>query len=425
MSKCFSLAVPLALALAAAPPASPQEVLKPKDQQKIGRRIADYLEAFDKEKGITEAQEGLQKELEKIGKKHGDDPLQAALALSADLGKALYYSTDYNASARKVKGGSVETYEAEFNGAEISYSVWAPKKYKPKDGPYPLILAIPGVDSGGKNQRSQDHLIEDWKDADLRAGAVIVAFDMPEDREAWAAMSSAEGQPGGVPTVMVPFGRVRTTYAIDFDRVFLAGRGPGVAAAVNLAAMYPHLFAGVIGRAGDVGDTDPTNFRNLPTFFAGAGAGATAFSEKLAALGVENCTIVPDATEADVWAWMQDHPRQGNPLHVTLRPGSPIPNKAYWVQVPPVQGGEDTLVDVVVDRESNTVTVTGKGVESVTLYFNDQIVDLSKPVHVVCNGQASEHKIVRNLTVALDLITRGHNDPGRFYVAQKRFDLPQ
>jgi len=417
------------LALAAGPTTlAPQTVLKEKDHKKIGREIADYFEAVQEEEGIHDALEDVQEELEKVGKKQDkDDPLQAALSLSADLGRALWYATDYNKTSRNFKGGSVEGEELE--DLEIGYAVMAPSKYRPKNGPYPLILAIPGL-KGGENKKSTDHLIEDWKNGDIRDGAFVVACDMPADAADWNKISepSSDGSPGGLARLMYVFRELRNTAAIDFDRVYVAGRGlGGVETALRLAQTFPHLFAGVIGRAGDApSGLDVTNFRNLPVFFAGAGAGATEFEEAAGAEGFGDLVhIEPAGDEAAIWAWIQENPRRANPAHVSLRPGSPIPNKAYWLEVPPQQSSDENRVDAVIDREQNQITVTGEGIEQVTIYFNDQLVDLGRPVKFVCNGVESEQQIQRNLTNALRLCYGGQNDPGRFYVAFREFDLAE
>ena len=70
---------------------------------------------------------------------------------------------------------------------------------------------------------------------------------------------------------------------------------------------------------------------------------------------------------------MQEHPRAANPARVTLVPGSPIPNKAYWVEIPPIDAEGGASITAEADRESNTVTVTANGVDTVTLYFNDKL----------------------------------------------------
>ena len=417
-----------AAARAAAPPAAAAQTLKEADQEKIGRLFAKYIEARGEEKGINEAQEAIQKELEKLGKRQeGNSPLQAALALSADLGRAYYYSVDYVKSSRQVKAGAIETREIEVtypSETTISYSVWTPAKYKPREGPYALILALPGVE-GGVVEKSSEHLVQHWQSGELRDQCIIAALDLPEDLESWDDLEASGAKPGGVSSLLFVFKELRDNWAIDFDRVFLAGRGPGVDAALRIGAKYPHLFAGVIGRTGVANEMPVDNFRNLPTFFAGVGDGGTKFQEATQALGFENCTIQGDADEAAVLAWVLATPRAANPLSVSLRPGTPIPNKAYWLEVPRTETTPETLVKADIDRETNTVTVAGTGVDSVTLYFNDQLLDLSKPVHVVCNGVSSEHQLSRNLATALDLMYRGTNDPGRFYVAVRTFDLKE
>jgi hypothetical protein len=214
---------------------------------------------------------------------------------------------------------------------------------------------------------------------------------------------------------------LRETYAVDADRVYLVGRGPGVAAAMSLASRYPHLFAGVVGQAGDVGEVEWQNFRNLPTFLQGGGAEATAFFQAIDA-EYKNCTEKADVEPAEIWAWMQQNPRVSNPTVVTLKPGSPIPNKAYWIEIPPTDAS-DVTIKAVADRATNTITVTGTGVEAITIYFNDLLVDLDKPVNVILNGREQEALIRRSVDEMLALIVRGTSDSGKIYVARRVYDI--
>jgi hypothetical protein len=192
-----------------------------------------------------------------------------------------------------------------------------------------------------------------------------------------------------------------------------------------IAARNPDRFAGVIGRSGDPAEMPCDNFKNLPTLFAGAGGGATAFADKCTKAGYDNnCTIKPEATEADIWAWIKDHPRISYPPKVVLLPGSPLPNKSYWLEIPPWDGQGTAIVKGSIDRATNTITIEGEGVRSVTLYFNDILVDMDKPVKVVCNGSEHTDVIPRNLGVMLELLTSGRLDPSKIYTASKEFDLP-
>jgi hypothetical protein len=404
--------VALALALAAARLPAPAGELSERDHKAIGESLAAYFAARDKGEGITDALASLNETLEKIEKKAKG---RAALAMVEDLGQAFWLAEEYD-QEKGVKKGRIDTYEAEVRPEwTFSYALHAPKKYDPRRGGYPLLLCIPD-----KGEKPEQHLIEDWVDNDLREEVILVAVGMPEDVARWSDRSSG----GGAGQVLYTLSRVRRQYAIDFDRVFLAGSGAGVAAALEIASSSPDNFAGVIGRMGDVGEaTGHENFSNLPSFFAGAGANATAFAEKLKKEAHENCTLAASAGEAEIRAWMQQQKRVANPPKVVLKTGSPYPNKAYWLSTPAVSGAS-SLIKATIDRESNTVTVEGTGVESVRLYFNDVLVDLDKPVKVVCNGAESTDLIPRNLSVLLDLYWNGACDPGRLYTAVRPYDMP-
>lgn len=390
------------------------EALKTADHEALAKQIAGYFKARRKEEGVDKAREQVKDELDRIKKKlKGRDPL----SLTSDLGKALWHSFDYE-SAKGVTKGKVKEVKAPEEGMDVTYATWVPAKYDPKKA-YPLVLCIP--DKGAK---VTDHLTEKWLSADIRDNAILAAVPMPGDDIATWADTGVSGKPGGGAHVLIVFREVSRTYAIDFDRVFLAGRGEGVAAAVAIASRYPDRLAGVIGRSGDPSEIPCENFRNLPTFFAGGGAGATAFSEKGAKAGYNNCTLKPEGQEADVWAWIQDHPRISNPAEVVLLPGVQFPNKAYWLQIPPWDGQGTALIKATIDRGSNTVVVDGEGMTQVELYFNDVLVDMDKPVKVVCNGAEHLDVIPRNLTTTLDLFVRARSDPGKVYTATKQYDLP-
>jgi hypothetical protein len=395
------------------------EVLKGADRDALAKALAKYMTAQTKQKDLDKARTEISDEFDKLKKKLKRDPL----ALPADLGRALWESFDYDQQT-KAKKAKVVTFGASYDPnakegkPQFEYAVWAPAKYNPKQA-YPLILCIPE-----KGAKVTDHLVEKWNTEALRETTILAVVPMPGDEVAqWSEMGSEE-KPGGAGNLLVVFREMKRMYAIDFDRVFLAGRGEGVAVAVTIASRFPDRFAGVIGRAGDVADTSCENFKNLPTFFAGGGAGATKFSECLHNAGYENCTIKPDAQEPDILAWMQAHPRVSNPSEVVLIPGTPIPNKAYWIEVPPFDGLGKASVKAKADRSTNTITIDGEGVTSIVLYFNDALVDMDKPVKVLCNGAEHVDQIPRNLTTTLNLMFQSRSDPGKLYTATKPYDLP-
>lgn len=397
-----------------------EETLKPADREALGKAITKYMAAQNKQKDLDKARTEISEEFDKLKKKlKGRDPL----ALTADIGRALWDSYDYDQQS-KAKKGKVSTFTSSYDPSakdaklQFEYAVWAPTKYSSKQA-YPLILCIPE-----KGVKPTDHLLEKWNSEAIREGVILAAIPMPGDDVAqWIEMGTEE-KPGGAGFLLIVFREMKRMYAIDFDRVYLAGRGDGVATALTIASRFPDRFAGVIGRAGDAGKTPCDNFRDLPTFFSGAGAGATEFCDALRTAGYDNCTLKPEAQEADILAWMQEHPRISNPAEVVLVPGTPIPNKAYWIEVPPFDGVGKARIKAQADRSTNTINIEGEGVTSVTVYFNDILVDLDKPVKVICNGAEHLDQIPRNLSTTLSLMYSSRSDPGKLYTAIRPYDLP-
>jgi len=408
-----------ALLLSTSASSQDEVLLKEADHRKIGKEIASCIEAFSEGKGRIKAEEDLKEALDKWTKKKqfkDRDPLSSP----ADLGACLWHAMEYD--KKKVKKGKVQSVTVEtgppFN-YELEYCVWAPSKYKSKSGPYPLILCIP--DAG---QRPFDHLTEDWALGDLRDGVILAAISMPDDVEAWKKVGGA-GEPGGLANLFTVFKEMTRNYAVDFDKVFIAGKGAGVSAALELAQFFPDRFAGVIGRTGDAGSASHANYRNLPVFFAGGGKEATAFGEAMQEADFAEVVIQPDAREEDIFSWIKEVSRDANPRSVSLSPKLPFPNKAYWIEVPVAEETEGRVIHAELDPSTNEINVTAKHVSSVTIYFNDTLVDLDLPVTVICNGVRNEDLIPRNFSVMMRLIYSARNDAGRFYTASREYDIPQ
>src|SRR5262249_43352232 len=156
-------------------------------------------------------------------------------------GKAMWQSYDYE-NAKGISKGKVKPleYAGKDDGIKFSYAIWSPAKYDPKKS-YPLILCIPE-----KGVKPTDHVTEKWISPELRDNAILCSMSMPGDDVAAWSSPGAEGKPGGGAHVLLAFKMVRDSFAIDFDRVYLAGTGDGVAAALAIASRSPDRLAGVI-----------------------------------------------------------------------------------------------------------------------------------------------------------------------------------
>jgi hypothetical protein len=372
--------------------------------------LGTYLEARALGKDLDQARDGLEAALA------GTFEAGEALRRTQDLGRALWLAR-VNA-APKVRGGKVisETYrEGAFASEGLEYVYRVPRDYDPSSRSYPLILAI-----GDQDETPAEHLRDSWSSRPVREGAIVVALGMPTEVEEWDQVMFG-GKPGGLSHVLSGLRIALGRFAVDPNRVFVAGRGKGVVAAMTAGDTAPHRFAGVIGRAGDAAEMQPDNFGNLPVYLAGGGARATAFAEAAQKLGLENCTLDPAGTELDLWTWMGEHPRDAVPGRVSLVVGTPFPIHSSWLRVSP--SGKAPRATVRLDRGAGTVRIEATEITRVTVYLNDRLLDLDRPVKVIANGVEGEVQLTRSLPITLDRIVDGTSDPGIIYTTELVVDL--
>ncbi len=397
---------------------APETLLKASEHKKVGEMIGECITAYIERDGRREAELDLNQYLDKKWTKAANG--RSPLALTDDLSAALWYSVDY--SKAKVRKGKIDDMEVdvEFHGDhKITNAVWTPSKYSDKNK-YPLIICVP--ESG---EKPEAHLNDHWALQALRDQAIIVALDMPEDTDNWGSLGEP-GNPkmvGGISVLLTSYKELRDNYAIDFDKVFLAGRGAGVAAAMQMANAAPDRFCGIIGRSGDAAEIRADNLSNLPMLLAGAGSRAETYSEAVKAGGYADCTLIPEAKIEDIASWITETTRRSNPDQVVLIPGEVLPLKAYWIEVPRKEYTADARVVATIDRASNTVTIEAKDVTDITLYFNDVLLDLEQPIKVICNGAETVNTIPRNFNTLMSLVYKARNEPGKLYTASREYTI--
>lgn len=410
------------LASATLPPThrSIENQLKESEHKKVGEKIASCIEADIERNGKKrDAEDDLSSYLDKKWTKAAKK--RSPLVLSDDIAAALWYVTDYTKIKGLKKGRITEmpvSIDYYGEGFTSTAAVWLPKKYSPKIQ-YPLVFCIPepGI-------KPEAHLNDSWADSTVREGAILVAIEMPEDEANWGSPGD-EGVPGGFGILMRTFRQVQDTYAIDFDRVFLAGQGLGVQAAMQIANLSADRFAGIIGRSGDAAEMAPNNLSNIPCFFAGGGKRVSAYAEQAKEVGGADCLVKADGKLTDVWSWMAEVKRNANPETVLLLPTGPTPTKAYWLEIVREDYPEGSKLKATADRASNTITIDANNIESVTIYLNDSIVDLDNPVKVILNGVEHEDMIPRNFNTMIQQIYKGRSDPGKLYTTRTEYDIPK
>jgi len=408
----LSLAFVLAASLASIASAQTNRFFQDEDLEDLAATLAAHDEARSSGEDLGEARVALEASLAALDERvEGEGPLR----LAADLGRAAWLARDY--AGRKVKPGKVvkDTVSGgSFGAIGVGFAYRLPKSYDPEATAYPLILSIPDVD-----ERPADHLRARWTDRDVLDGAILISPEMPAASAEWDRVMIS-GRPGGLAHVLTVLRVATERFGVDFDRVYVVGHGQGVPAALAAGNYGPQKFAGVIGRGGDAGDLAPDNFENLPTLFYGGGPEAQAFRKAVQAAGYDNCSLETGEKTQELWTWIRDHPRTTTPESVTVVPGDPFPTRAYWLRVAP--SAVESRTTATLERDDNTIRVTGAGVSSVTLYLSDALVDLDRPVRVVCNDVEYSVRVERHLATTLDLLQDGTSDPACVYVALATFD---
>lgn len=400
-----------AKAAPAAPAARPALQLKPRDHEELGKAINAYFEARLKSEGVAKALEGVRDTFVKVEKRNKG--VKSLLALTGDLAAAMVEADRRTGMARK----GVSDGEFKRRDDTYRYAVSVPKNYNPNGAPYPLFLGAPDA-----RQSPREALEIGWADDDLRTKAIVVMVEMPQDSARWTELGSS-GAPGGMSTMLSVLNHVRREYSIDVDRIYACGQGAGAAAASKVVASFPHVFAGLYARGGDIDAVPAPNFRNVAVYVISGGANATALDAAIQAGGYLGCKLATEGSVTEAAAWLLERPRSAHPPHVSLTPITASGGKAYWLEAAGFDVAAAPNIEAQVDREANRITITAKGMASGAVYLNDALVDLDRPVELVCNGVTRTERPQRNLEFLLHQAFNS-NDASRIYTAKIEFDLP-
>lgn len=412
---------PPAILLALAPLVAPlalgapgDELIKPADQKKLGKLVADYFDAKDKSSGIDKAYQEIADAVDKLDKKLGGG---SALSYVEDWEQVFFQArVESLTEDLKIRKGKPHEAKAALQNSSIDFAVAVPATYSAKKDILPLIVVV-----GAPDKQPLKMLEEEWATGEIAAGAILLAPKMPADLAIWGEITGPDG-PGGISIIMGLYGKFLSQFPIDMDRVYLVGYGPGADAVGRLAGLYPHLFAGLVLFDGTAA-IDPTNFRSLPTLVVGESEGSQAVTKKVTDLGYGNGTELAAATPAEVWGWCADKQREPYPEEITFVPLTAATSSAHWISVQGVDVEAGARVHARLDPAANAVIVDAEKVTGVRLFFNDRIVDMDKPVEVVINGVSQKASIDRNKRLMLELnYTNG--DWGRVFTNRMDYDVP-
>jgi len=424
----MGLLLPLVLLTAApafqgsAPPADVED----RQLRGTSKALDSYLEARSDRSSTTKSRDRLRVTVDELESGLGVETLLARPDL---LGRIWRLATPLEKTRAKRGKLTLSTATvAGFDEPGLRFAVQLPKRYRPRDGSYPLIILVPSVrvmPDAAITRFFEQHGELSKEDAAYRDGAIVFCPELPSDGNAWASVTH-EGKPGGIRSVLAALRVAEQRFAVDADRVHLVGLGEGAALALAVGNHRADRFAGIVA---DVGERDlldgrpgAANFRTLPTYFTSPSTAALEFVGAVTREGYDNGWTSNSWTAGGPWQWMRAHPRDPAPAGVTVKPGISFPTRVHWIKID--SNSRDTEARASIDRAAGKITIEARGASSVTLLLNDSLVDLDRALEVVLNGEKKRLSAHRDWTVTLDMMADATSDPGRVYVTELTVPVP-
>lgn len=205
---------------------------------------------------------------------------------------------------------------------------------------------------------------------------------------------------------------------VNPDKVYLIGYSAGGDGVWRMAPRMADTWAGASMMAGHPGDVSLLNLRNTP-FMVWCGALDSAYNRNrectLRGLELDSLhTQDPngylhethivagkphwmDLTDAAALPWLQQYQRNPYPTHIVWRQEEVTHPHFYWLTAPTDQLQRGKTVRLTL--QGNTVTIQQCDYTQLTLHFNDQMVNLDKPITIRHNGKTLfKGKLPRTLT---------------------------
>lgn len=304
---------------------------------------------------------------------------------------------------------------------------------------YPLVIGLHGGGPGVGDGRTA---LQKWGFA-ARKGAICV-FPTVIRKESTAWNKEREER-----YVMALIEEIKRSFPIDTNRIYLVGHSMGGYGTWSIGTHYADVFAGLAPCAGGVfvmtgqggsvvglARGTVVNLKNTPIYFYhGADdprvppTSDRKAAELLAKLKEKYGPYeyvykeyngighgLPPGGLSPIIEWLFKHKRNPYPKMVIWEPSRPYKTLFWWVKN---RGGISQIV-AKIDRSKNEIIIDGPS-SGFSIYLNDKLVDLSKPVRVVINGkEVFKDYASYSISALVDSIA-DKKDPQQFFYAKIDF----
>jgi predicted esterase len=322
-----------------------------------------------------------------------------------------------------------------------------PIKYKllgqPKAGD-PLVIFLHG---GANNKKMNDSAWEGATGKGLGFPCVAVprVFDDTQAVGWW--------EDSALISITAMLDEIKRTHKIDTNRVYLGGYSMGAFGTPMVGTLLADRFAGIFALAGGCTSLEPyPNLRNTPFAIhigdADKANGRLATTRKMRDLltGLQEADKdgykinykeypgvghgLPSAAEVEVGKWLKQFKRDPYPRTLTWKPMKDSLPMFHWLKIAPtdlpptsrrVNIQNNQLIDAPIIRariKGNEITIDAPGIKGITLFLNDSLVDLSKPVTVMLDGkEVFNAKVGYRLTALVESLA-AKEDANMYFTAR-------
>ncbi len=322
----------------------------------------------------------------------------------------------------------------------FSYGLYVPDSYSP-DKAQGLVICLHGAGFTG------DTYLERWQTR-LGAGYLLACPTIPMGD--WWTRTAEE-------LVLATIRAVEARYRIDPNRVFLTGMSNGGIGAYLIGAFHATQFAAVIPMAAGLDEVllpFLENFRQTPLYIIHGREDqvmpvrlSRSIDEALTALGYTHVYREHDRVHAhagghffpreelpDLVAWLGQQHRNPYPKNLTVVQDASHLQSFGWVRIDTTDRIAEFSNNLIDHRDEliagrrfarleaavvgpNRIEVRTKFVRRFTLFLNESLVDLSRPVTVVTNGRAAFEGMVTPSAKTLLREARLRQDPRMLFPA--------
>lgn len=326
-------------------------------------------------------------------------------------------------------------------GQVYPLSMVVPSSYAPSK-PIGLVVCLHGAGFDG------EAYLERWQS---RLGDHYILACPTYPYGAWFTRQAEE-------LVVATIHDIRRRYHIDPDRIFLTGMSNGGIGTWLIGMHHAPLFAGIAPMAGGLDNVLMpflANLRNTPSYIIHGAKDqvmpvelSRSISRELEMLGYPYVYrehqgehphagghYFPKEEVPDLVAWFDSRRRDPIPERITVVREASHFQPFSWLRIDatdPIAAFSDDLVDTHDEKMArreyarldaavtspNRIEVKSERVRRYTLFLNDRLVDLSKPITVVTNGQVSFEGLLTPSVETLLRQVRLRQDPGALFSAR-------